>query len=120
MDVDNAVSMGESLVGSVTAVIASGLTATVLTVLPTWDDDDDDDDPIPAPTLSSATATTTPLAATSLPQYEEKESELSDRSYADMHAVQRVTKGPQHNTIRCSDFTRGPTIQCPVSEPTRL
>jgi hypothetical protein len=92
MDADNAVDMGENLVGPVTAVIASGLTATVLTVLPTWDDDDDVDDPIPAPTLSSATATTTPLAATSLPQYEEKESELSDRSYADIRAVQELLR----------------------------
>jgi hypothetical protein len=92
MDADNAVDMGENLVGAVTAVIASGLTATVLTVLPTWDDDDDVDDPIPAPTLSSATATTTPLAATSLPQYEEKESELSDRSYADIRAVQELLR----------------------------
>jgi hypothetical protein len=93
MDADNAVSMGENLAGPVTAVIASGLTATVLTVLPTWDDDDDDDDdPIPAPTLSSATAMSTPLAATSLPQYEEKESEVSDRSYADIHAVQELLR----------------------------
>jgi hypothetical protein len=97
MDPNNAVSLGESLVGPATAVIASGLAATVLnraapaTVLPAWDDDDDDD-VILAPTLSYATTAATPLAATSLPQYDEKESELSDRCYADLHTVQEVLK----------------------------
>jgi hypothetical protein len=119
MDPDNAASMGAGLVGT---VIASGVATAVFTraspvpamalpawcpsdeedgaddatgVLPAWDPSDErnnTDSLIPVPTLSEATATTPPLAATSLPQYDENESDRDDRCYADLRAVHEVLR----------------------------